>query len=320
MRKVLTALIAGSGLVFAGEGIQVNGFLTTYFLYTGQSGISEQSKSMLDAGSAIVSISKKKGKLGYAFIGGAYAVPVVGLAPITTGSTTNAFSGIPVAYIDYSLTSSLTLSLGRLPTIIGYETFATALNDYIQRGRVWNFQPVVHHGLRLSYSSGNISATLGVNDGLFSLGPNFKGTTLTPGVELGVGTSLGKNLSISLAGLYIDNGALDDANDKRDYQGNLIVAYGTGNITVAIDALYLNSGDDKTSDTGVALHAKYEGKKFGVAGRIEYLDVDNEKATTFTITPSYKHGNYFVRLEGAYYNPQQGDGVASGGFEAGFTF
>ena len=334
MRKVLTALIAGSGLVFAGEGIQVNGFLTTYFLYISQDKykdkdekIPDEKKSIFDAGTAIVSVSKKKGKFGYTFIGGAYAIPVIGAldsenndALPTTGLTTSAFSGVPVAYIDYSLTSSLTLSLGRLPTIIGYETFATALNDYIQRGRVWNFQPVVHHGIRLSYGAGNISATLGVNDGLFSLGPNFKGTTLTPGVELGVGTSLGKNLSISLAGLYIDNGALDDANDKRDYQGNLIVAYGTGNITVAIDALYLNSGDDKTSDTGVALHAKYEGKKFGVAGRIEYLDGDNEKATTFTITPSYKHGNYFVRLEGAYYNPQSGDGVASGGFEAGFTF
>ncbi len=320
MRKVLTALIAGGGLVFAGEGIQVNGALTTYFLYTGQNGIPEANKSMFDAGSAIVSISKKKGKFGYAFIGGAYAVPVVGFAPVPTGLTTSAFSGIPVAYIDYSITPSFTVALGRLPTIIGYETFATALNDYIQRGRVWNLQPVVHHGIRLSYGAGNISATLGVNDGLFSLGPNFKGTTLTPAVELGIGTSLGKNLSVSLAGLYIDNGALEDEKDKRDYQGNLIIAYGTGNITVALDALYLNSGDDETSDSGIALHAKYEGKKFGVAGRIEYLDGDNEKATTFTITPSYKHGNYFVRLEGAYYNPQNGDGVASGGFEAGFTF
>ncbi len=334
MRKVLTALIAGGGIVFAGEGIQVNGALTTYFLYISQDKytdtngeIPDENKSIFDAGTAIVSISKKKGKFGYTFIGGAYAVPVIGAldsknndALPTTGLTTSAFSGIPVAYIDYSITPSFTVALGRLPTIIGYETFATALNDYIQRGRVWNFQPVVHHGIRLSYGVGNISATLGVNDGLFSLGPNFKGTTLTPGVELGVGTSLGKNLSISLAGLYIDKGALEDDKDKRDYQGNLIVAYGTGNITVAIDALYLNSGDDETSDTGVALHAKYEGKKFGVAGRIEYLDGDNEKATTFTITPSYKHGNYFVRLEGAYYNPQKGDGVASGGFEAGFTF
>jgi len=318
MKKVLATVLAGSGLVLAGEGIKVSGALTTYFLYTGHSGIPDSAKTMFDAGSAIVTISKSKGKFGYTFIGGAYAIPVVGVQSSPTGSTTNAFSGVPVAYVDYSLTQSLTLSLGRLPTIIGYETFATSMNDYIQRGRVWNLQPVVHHGVRLSYGAGNISATLGVNDGLFSLGPNFKGTTFTPGVELGVGTSLGESISVSLAGLYIDNGAFNNPDDKRDYQGNLIIAYGSGNITVAVDALYLNSGNDDASDMGVALHAKYAGKKFGVAGRIEYLDGEN--ATTFTVTPSYKHGNYFVRFEGAYYNPQNGDGVASGGFEAGFIF
>ncbi len=320
MKKALLALaLAGTaGVASAGEGIKVSGALTTYFLYVNDKNLADQSKSMFDAGTALVTITRDKGALSYTFIGGAYAVPVVGVQPPTAALTTAAFSGIPVAYIDYSLSKALTLSFGRLPTIIGYETFATAMNDYIQRGRVWNLQPVVHHGLRLSYSGQVISATLGVNDGLFSLGPNFKGNTLTPAVEVGVGGSIINNLSLSLAGLYISNSALEDKNNQRDFQANLILAYSTGAITVAIDALYLNSGKDDENDQGIALHAKYEGKAFGVAGRVEY--VESEKSTSFTLTPSYKHGNYFVRLEGSYYKPDKADSIVSGGFEAGFVF
>ena len=320
MKKVLLGLaLAGVGFASAGEGIKVNGALTTYFLYVGQNqNTPDAQKTIFDAGSALVTVSKKKGNFGYTFIGGAYAVPVVGSLPPTAASTTLLFSGVPVAYIDYSLAKSFNISVGRLPTIIGYETFATALNDYIQRGIVWNQQPVVHHGIRLSYTGGNISAIFGVNDGLFSLGPNLKGGNFTPGVELGIGASLMDNLSLSLAGLFISNSALNNPNDERDFQGNLIVAYNMGAITVALDTLFFNSGADETNNQGFALHAKYEGKAFGVAGRIEYEDVN--KATAFTLTPSYKHGNYFVRLEGSYYSPEQGDAVVSGGFEAGFIF
>ncbi len=319
MKKALLALaLAGAGVASAGEGIKVNGALTTFFLYAGDESLPDQSKTIFDAGTALVTITKSKGDFGYTFIGGAYAVPVVGIQPLPAAFTTFAFSGIPVAYIDYSFSKALNLSVGRLPTIIGYEAFATAMNDYIQRGRVWNLQPVVHHGIRLSYSGQALSATFGVNDGLFSLGPNLKGGTFTPSVELGVGTSFVKNLSLSLAGLYISNDALNNQNDQRDFQANLILAYSAGAITVALDALFLNAGNDDTNDQGFALHAKYQGKTFGVAGRVEY--VDSEKATSFTITPSYRHGNYFVRLEGSYYSPEGTDGIASGGFEAGFIF
>ncbi len=60
---------------------------------------------------------------------------------------------IPVAYVEYSPTKRLSIQAGRFSTIIGYESAFTYLNNYIQRGLVWNMQPVINNGFRLTYST-----------------------------------------------------------------------------------------------------------------------------------------------------------------------
>jgi hypothetical protein len=102
-------------------------------------------------------------------IGGAYAVPVVGLALSKTSESTDLFSPIPVAYVEYSPTKGPSIQAGRLSTIIGYESAFTYQNNYIQRGLVWNMQPVVNNGVRITYSTDLFFVKLGVNDGFYTL-------------------------------------------------------------------------------------------------------------------------------------------------------
>jgi hypothetical protein len=67
-------------------------------------------------------------------IGGAYATPVVGVGLSKTSESTEPFSPIPVAYLEYSPMKGLFIQAGKLPTIIGYKSALTYQNNNIQRG------------------------------------------------------------------------------------------------------------------------------------------------------------------------------------------
>ena len=86
-----------------------------------------------------------------------------------TSQYTDPFSPIPIAYLEYSPMKELSIQAGKLPTIIGYESALTYQNNYIQRGLVWNMQPVINNGVRITYSTDSFFVELGVNDGFYTL-------------------------------------------------------------------------------------------------------------------------------------------------------
>src|SRR4029077_3901743 len=73
-----------------------------------------------------------------------------------------------LAYVEYVPTSSFNVSAGVLATLTGAESTFTYLNWNIQRGSVGNVENAVSRGVRASFSSGKITATLGANDGFYS--------------------------------------------------------------------------------------------------------------------------------------------------------
>ena len=94
---------------------------------------------------------------------------MVGVGLSKTSESTDLFSPIPVAYLEYSPMKGLYIQAGKLPTIIGYESALTYQNNNIQRGLVWNMQPVINNGVRLTYSTDLFFVKLGVNDGFYTL-------------------------------------------------------------------------------------------------------------------------------------------------------
>ena len=251
-------------------------------------------------------------------IGGAYAVPVVGLALSKTSESTDLFSPIPVAYVEYSPMKGLSIQAGKLPTIIGYDSAFTYQNSYIQRGLVWNMQPVVNNGVRLTYSTELFFVKLGVNDGFYTLSKKDPKTAL----EASVGLTPIKDGSIAINVILPDKDSRpnDTADPSNKRELNLVASYTLDKLSLGADLLYVEAPKsdkanvpEKAKASGVALHLSYDLKPFKLSGRIEYVkdnsdagDIDlvglddGNKGWTFTVTPAYTHGPLFLRGELSY--------------------
>lgn len=287
--------------------INVSGALTVYTIHSNNK--TDDRKTRYDAGSAIISLSKPAEPFGFTLIGGAYALPVVGVGLEKTSKYTD--PPIPVAYVEYSPMKGLSIQAGTLPTLIGYESALTYLNNNIQRGLVWNMQPVIHNGVRLAYSTDLFFVKFGVNDGFYTLGTNDP----KPALEASLGLTPIKDGSIALNVLLPDK---DSTTNKREL--NLVASYTLDKLSLGADLLYVEAPRsekagvlEKAKASGVALHLSYDLKPFKLSGRIEYVNDnsdskdlvglgDGNKGWTFTITPAYTHGPFFLRGELSYVN------------------
>jgi hypothetical protein len=246
-------------------------------------------------------------------IGGAYAVPVVGVGLSKTSESTDPFSPIPVAYVEYSPMKVLSIQAGKLPTIIGYESAFTYLNNNIQRGLVWNMQPVVNNGVRITYSTDLFFVKFGVNDGFYTLST----THPKPALEASLGLTPTKDGSIAINVIFPDKDSRpnDTADPSNKRELNLVASYTPDKLSLGADSLYVEAPRSNTAGvskkakaSGVALHLSYGLKPFKLSGRVEYvkdnsdnggIDLvglgDGNKGWTFTVTPAYTKGPLFLR-------------------------
>jgi hypothetical protein len=302
--------------------INVSGALTVYTIHSNNKTDENEKKTRYDVGSTIISLSKPAEPFGFTLIGGAYAVPVVGLALSKTSESTDLFSPIPVAYVEYSPMKGLSIQAGKLPTIIGYESAFTYQNNYIQRGLVWNMQPVINNGVRLTYSTELFFVKLGVNDGFYTLSTTHPKLAL----EASLGLTPIKEGSIALNVLLPDKDSSPNntANPSNKRELNLVASYTLDKLSLGADLLYVEAPKsdkanvpEKAKASGVALHLSYDLKPFKLSGRIEYvkdnsdntdlvgLGKDGIKAWTFTVTPAYTHGPLLLRSELSYVKANQ---------------
>jgi len=296
--------------------LKIEGALTGYMLHSNNT--SDTKKTRYDVGSAIISLSKPAEPFGITLIGGAYATPVVGVGLLKTSETTDLFSPLPVAYVEYKPMKEASVQVGKLPTIIGYESTFTYLNNYIQRGLVWNMQPVINNGVRVAYSTDLFTVKAGINDGFYTL------STTDPKVafEGSVGVTPTKEASLSFNFLIPDKDAIPNSTaepaNKREY--NVVASYTFENLSFGADLMYVEAPKsskagvpEKAKASGGALHLSYELKPIKLSGRVEYFkdnsdtggtDLvglgDGNKGWTFTITPAYKAGPLMVRAEVSY--------------------
>ncbi len=296
--------------------VNVSGALTVYTIHSNNIAVGDNRKTRYDAGSAIISLSKPAEPFGFTLIGGAYALPVVGVGLSKTSQDTDLFSPIPVAYVEYSPMKGLSIQAGKLPTIIGYESAFTYQNDYIQRGLVWNMQPLINNGVRLTYSTDFLFVKLGVNDGFYTLST----TDPKPALEASLGLTPMKDGSVALNVIVPHK---DSRPNNREL--NLVASYTLDKLSLGADLLYVEAPRSNTAGvpqkakaSGVALHLSYDLKPFKLSGRVEYvkdnsdtggIDLvglgDGNKGLTFTATPAYTYGPLFLRGELSYVKADQ---------------
>jgi len=128
--------------------------------------------SGIDLSNGQVFIQKTDGWLQFFVDAGAYSFPTVGVPYTNMSSTvTGTFGYVPEAYLKIQgegALSSFSLEGGKLPTLIGDEYGFTYQNMNIERGLLWNNEPIVSRGAQLNFASGPITISFSLNDGTYT--------------------------------------------------------------------------------------------------------------------------------------------------------
>jgi hypothetical protein len=252
--------------------------------------------------------------------GGAYNIPVVGTPFLSTGNTTSSVYGpFPVGYLKL-VKGNFNVEVGELPTLIGAEYSFTFENMNIERGLLWNQEPVISRGIQLNETYKKLTLAFSWNDGYFS----NRYTSLSGSLAWAFNASNTLSFVASgNAGAYARIPANPAAfptpllqNNSEIY--NLIYTYTHGSLLITPYYQYTTVPTNTSigipvgaHTNGGALLANYNFKHgFSLAVRPEYIKSSGSAAIgsanlltygsgtgafSFTVTPTYSKDGFFIR-------------------------
>ena len=276
-----------------------------------------------DLSNGMATVQQDNGIFQFAVQAGVYSFPTVGNAYIkATTQTALTFGYAPVAYVKIVPNSEFSLQIGQLPTLIGAELPFTYENANIERGLLWNQEPLISRGVQGNFSKGPWTVSLSWNDGYYSneyttvsglVTYTFKNSdTLT--------FAASGNTSTNFTNTCLGDGCVVPfATPLGQQQGeifNLIYNHTQGKWAFTPYIQYNSVPNDAvTGASGSmwagALIAKYSfTPEISLAGRVEYEGSTGNFNITFfgpssnawslTLTPTYQKGIFFARIEGSY--------------------
>ena len=272
-------------------------------------------------------VQKIDGWLQFFAEGGIYSFPAIGTPYIRASKTNSDFFGpLPVGYLKVAPNSAFNVEAGNLPTLIGAEYAFTFQNMNIERGLLWNQEPIVSKGVQANYTVGPLALSGSLNDGFYSDRFNWivgSGTwTINPANSLAlvVGGNAGRTTLSTIA---------TPPPQSNSVILNLIYTYNKAPWTITPYFQYTSVPKNVTlypgngADTfGFAVLANYSfNDNFNLAGRFEAIGSSGStnvlygpgsNAFSFTVTPTYTLSRFFVRAEGSV--------VTAGSTTAGFVF
>lgn len=293
------------------SGVNATGALDT------PAGIDDDARTDLSNG--LVTFAKNAGRLRFGLTAGVYAFPTVGeaLNPTVQANANTALYGyVPQYYVAFVPDEHVTVSAGQLATLLGQEDGFTYQNINVQRGLVWAAEPVFSRGVRFQYTQGKFTGDLEYDDGYYSGSHRaFEGL-------LGWAPSQSIDLQFAFIRPQADTpGNMTSAiANKTEY--DVMLTQQIGKLQLLPYALFIDSPANAAigyasneAATGAAFLADYAvNDRFSVGARYEWFadhsgagdtsaNADflgygpGSRAASFTITPAYKAGLYFVRAE-----------------------
>ena len=275
-----------------------------------------------------VIVQKSSGLLQFYAQAGVYSFPT--LAASLTGanptSTINDFGALPIAYLKIAPSSDYSIEIGKLPTLIGAEGGFTYQNINIERGLLWDMEPIVSRGIQFNASVGPLSASLSWNDGYYSNRYNVLSGLLTYTINSANTLAFYAEGPLGKVRTSANNAAYTPYGTVSQIYG-LIYTYSSGPWTIEPYFQYMITpksarlGIDKNFDNyGGSLLVNYAvDSDISLAGRVEYLAVggvpgealesvassltdlpDDSHAWSLTVTPTYQSGDFFARAELSY--------------------
>jgi hypothetical protein len=278
-----------------------------------------------DASNAQLIVQKPEGLFQFYVQAGMYALPALGTPYVSAWRTTgDTFTPLPVAYAKLAPTDEFSIQAGKLPTLIGAEYAFTFQNMNIERGLLWNQEPIISRGVQANYTLGPLAFSASLNDGFYSDSYNW----LTGSAAW----TINKENTLTVVG-----GGNFDHTDKNAFSGtlpvvvktpffqnngdvfNIIYTYNAAPWTITPYFQYTSVprnpflGAIKGAETfGGAILANYAvNDNVNVAGRAEYISSSGSlgggnanvlygpgsSAWSVTFTPTYQEGIYFLREE-----------------------
>ena len=311
--------------------LSVNGIVTGFSVFQNNS-VPGDDKAQATLSNGQIFIQKADGKLQYYIQAGAYTMPTLSVPFANAQDTVKNFYGpVPVAYLKLPVGKTTQFLIGSLPTLMGAESTFTYQNFNIERGIVWNQENAINHGIQINQTMGKyLSGAISWNDGYYSNRYSWLSgsLTLTKGPHSLVYDGMGNlgQTAYQTAATPVQNNSYIHAVIYTYTKGPWIISpyfqYGKlpTNAKVGVPT--------GTSSTGGAINASYAFKSgFSLPVRVEYLTSSGSATdgsvnllgygagsagTTFTATPTYQKGGFFVRADLAY--------VHTSSFTAGDVF
>ena len=296
--------------------IYVTGALSGLGLFQSDPVVSDH-HDHIDLSNAQISLQKTDGLFQFFVQAAAYSLPSLGTPYLHVGRTTgDLFGPVPIAFGKIAPTDTFSIQGGKLPTLIGAEYMYTFQNMNIERGLLWNQEPVVSRGVQANYTVGPLALSLSLNDGFYSENYNW--------VSGSAAYTIDKANTVSVIG-----GGNLDRTTKASFRTplaqnnstiiNLIYTYNAAPWTITPYFQYthvpadaaLGFGQDASTFGGAVLANYAINDNVNVAGRWEYIASTGSlangapnllygpgsSATSFTITPTWQDGIYFLRGE-----------------------
>ncbi|WP_454727046.1 MULTISPECIES: outer membrane beta-barrel protein [Cupriavidus] len=283
-----------------------------------------------DLGNAQVFVNKAEGLLQFFVQAGYYSTPALGVPYLRTADATPAlFSPLAQGYLKLAPTDTLSVMVGKLPTLIGAESTFSFQNMNIQRGLLWNQENAVNRGIQVNYADGPLTLSVSVNDGFYSKRYSWisglasyaldSSSTLT--FSAGANTSHA-DIATTSTPLYQNNQQIYNLIYTRTqgawtFQPYLqytrvpkLAEYGAGEAASTYGGALLMSYDFGADATPAGLRLP----GFKLPARLEYIASTGtaaggapnllygagSEAWSVTLTPTYQYKRFFARAEFAY--------------------
>lgn len=284
-----------------------------------------------DITNGMVIIQKDNGPIQFYLQAGAYSFPTLAEGITSATNTIADFGALPVGYLKIAPSSNYSVEIGQLPTLIGAESAFTYQNINIERGLLWDMEPIISRGIQFNASAGPLSASLSWNDGYFTNRFNVLSGLLSYAInsdntlsvyadgplgnvplspKLGPASALGTESQIYGVEYEYSSGpwmiepyfqymhtpsapslGVDHAFDN--YGGALLADYSfTKTISLGTRVEYLHVG----GPLGYGLNSSGNGSP---ASTLTGLPADSH-AWSITLTPTYQDGGFFARAELSY--------------------
>jgi hypothetical protein len=292
--------------------IAVNGLLSGYGLVQNNHVLGDDNKHA-DIGNAQVFIQKTDGWFQFYLQAGAYNIPDLGLPWLSTKNTiTGLWGPLPIAFVKLQAGKNTSFLVGELPTLMGAEYTFSFENMNVQRGLLWNQENAVNRGIQVNQTMGKVTASVSWNDGFYSNRYSYLSGALTYAngphslAFAGMG-NLGQTKFQTLATPVQNNGSMYTLTYTYTKGPWIIQPYYQYSDVPTNASIGVVKG---ASTNGGAILASYAFKHgFSLPVRFEYITssgsvADNavnllygpgSKGTSFTVTPTFQSGGFFMR-------------------------